>query len=183
MTIFMFLPCGISCNTKNFNPKQELTPRGKFVYDTADRRKLKCYLWLIGEASTAEGVRRQGWSKPAPGTTEGTWDLRGDHEGPELPVGVWAQNCMKGGEAFHSRNCNLWNVAYVQQKEMLTTAPLRSAPSLSHFTNTAFPWRAGRQAGCPGPAADLITLWSAGLTVTPTRGCVQAGMSTWQVWK
>lgn len=62
---------------------------------------------------------------------------------------------------------------------MLTTAPLRSAPSLSHFTNTAFPWRAGRQAGCPGPAADLITLWSAGLTVTPTRGCVQAGMSTW----
>lgn len=40
---------------KEFQPKT-----GKFVYDTADRRKQKYYLWLIGEASTAEGVRRQG---------------------------------------------------------------------------------------------------------------------------
>lgn len=74
-----------------------------------------------------------------------------------------------------------WNFAYVQQREKLTSAPLKSSPSLSHFINT---WhflreQADGQPVCLGQQPTSLHSKVLGLTVTLTRLCAQAGTSTW----
>ena len=108
MAIFMYLLCGISCYTKNFNPKRELSPpRGKVCFWDIRKQEAKVLFIAYCEASSAKAVWRQGSRKLASAATECTRDLWPSHGGPELPVGVWTHNCAEGGEALHLSNVQL----------------------------------------------------------------------------
>lgn len=88
----------------------------------------------------------------------------------------------KGSSSLKKRSAATWkwNIAYIQ-REKLTTAPLKSALSLSHSINTRHFLReqADRQPVCPGQQPTSLHSEVLGLTVTLTQLRTQAGTSTW----
>lgn len=185
MASFTYLLCGISCYTKNFNLKKELTPpQGTVWFWNIRKQETKVIFVAYCEASSVKAVWRQGSRKLASAATECTWDLWPTDGGPELPMGVWTHNCAEGGEALHSSNVQLLeriNETLHMFHREVDISTFKVITILSHFINTQHPLgeQADGQPACPGQQPASLHSRVLSLTVTLTQGHTLA--LTWWV--